>query len=46
MNIATAGSSLECTNGFVFDPTSIQALAEALALCAESEKRWVEMGKR
>jgi glycosyltransferase involved in cell wall biosynthesis len=34
------------SNGFVFDPRSVEALATALARVAESEDRRLEMGKR
>jgi len=46
------GSSLgfeavqECTNGYVFDPTSVHALTRALELSAESQQRRLKMGKR
>ena len=46
------GSSLgfeavqECTNGYVFDPTSVHALTRALELSAESQHRRLKMGKR
>jgi len=36
----------ECTNGYVFDPTSVQALTRALELTAESQQRRLKMGKR
>lgn len=36
----------ECTNGYVFDPTSVQALTRALELSAESKQRRLKMGKR
>jgi glycosyltransferase involved in cell wall biosynthesis len=40
-------NSLELrSNGFVFDPTSVDALATALTRVAESEDRRLEMGKR
>lgn len=47
---ATAATSLnspeERSNGFVFDPVSVEALAEALARIAERKDRRREMGKR
>jgi len=40
------GAIQECTNGYVFDPTSVQALTRALELSAESQQRRLKMGKR
>lgn len=43
----TTDDSLELrSNGFVFDPTSVEALAEALRRMAESETLRAEMGRR
>jgi glycosyltransferase involved in cell wall biosynthesis len=40
------GAVQECTNGYVFDPTSVHALTRALELSAESQECRLKMGKR
>jgi glycosyltransferase involved in cell wall biosynthesis len=40
------GAVQECTNGYVFDPTSVDALTRALELSAESQQRRLKMGER
>jgi glycosyltransferase involved in cell wall biosynthesis len=44
--LKTENSLEQRSNGFVFDPTSSDALATALTRVAESEDRRLEMGKR
>jgi glycosyltransferase involved in cell wall biosynthesis len=45
-SVLGCGALQECTNGYVFDPTSVQALTRALELTAESQHRRLKMGKR
>ncbi len=43
---STLNSLEHRSNGFVFDPTSVEALTEALTLITESGERRAEMGRR